>query len=418
MAIKKTFSLFALICLLTLGFGTAPSSALAETSTDGITESTELVDALESIDVDEIETSEIIEETEPTELPEAEEDSELTERLKGRLLLEVEGKGEVYYVDPENGEKEYLSDGESAHSLLRRRALGVTNANLEKIPVGEVATDSSVCEEETLAKRLRGRILLQVESHGEAWYVYPENCRRYYVGTFDRAYKIMKDLSLGIKTELLAKIRDTDREQAKKRLRILTHVYAVRQDITLIEAHTAVVETLKDARTCVADALATAKERETNERLFEGLKIGIIRRCLETNSVPVATHEEKTEAQSKLREQRRERDHRSDDLVEVEVEIEEEHGVVEVEVEVETEHSAVEDDGNSTSSEQTEDNSTSDSSGSSSDDSLDDSSDHDSTDSSDDSSGSDSTDDSHGSGVEDASFHETDEAGYLVEFTA
>ncbi len=45
---------------------------------------------------------------------------------------------------------------------------------------------------------LRGRILLQVESHGEAWYVNPANNQRYYLGRPDDAYAIMRSLGLGI----------------------------------------------------------------------------------------------------------------------------------------------------------------------------------------------------------------------------
>ena len=45
---------------------------------------------------------------------------------------------------------------------------------------------------------LRGRILLQVESHGEAWYVNPVNNQRYYLGRPDDAYAIMRSLGLGI----------------------------------------------------------------------------------------------------------------------------------------------------------------------------------------------------------------------------
>lgn len=33
-----------------------------------------------------------------------------------------------------------------------------------------------------LSNRLKGKILLQVESAGEAWYVNPDNEKRYYLG--------------------------------------------------------------------------------------------------------------------------------------------------------------------------------------------------------------------------------------------
>lgn len=51
---------------------------------------------------------------------------------------------------------------------------------------------------EELAVRLKGRILLQVQENGEAWYVYPDNLRRCYLGTPDDAFRIMRELGLGI----------------------------------------------------------------------------------------------------------------------------------------------------------------------------------------------------------------------------
>ena len=48
------------------------------------------------------------------------------------------------------------------------------------------------------ASWLAGQILLQVESHGEAWYVNPKNNKRYYLGRPNDAFNLMKNLSLGI----------------------------------------------------------------------------------------------------------------------------------------------------------------------------------------------------------------------------
>lgn len=59
---------------------------------------------------------------------------------------------------------------------------------------------------ETLAKQLSGRILLQVESHGEAWYVNPADLRRYYLGRPDDAFNIMRFLGKGISDENLTKV--------------------------------------------------------------------------------------------------------------------------------------------------------------------------------------------------------------------
>lgn len=59
----------------------------------------------------------------------------------------------------------------------------------------------------TLAKqyagKLNGRILLQIEENGEAWYVYPKDSQRYFLGRPSDAFSIMKSLSLGAKHDFI-----------------------------------------------------------------------------------------------------------------------------------------------------------------------------------------------------------------------
>src|SRR3989344_721481 len=66
-------------------------------------------------------------------------------------------------------------------------------------------------KDQRLINRVKGKILLQVESRGEAWYVHPINGKRYYMPTGDDAYQIMKYLSLGVKnSDLYAILLDSD----------------------------------------------------------------------------------------------------------------------------------------------------------------------------------------------------------------
>ena len=58
----------------------------------------------------------------------------------------------------------------------------------------------------TLAKRLAGRILLQVQSKGEAWYVNPVTLKRHYLGRPADAFKIMREQGLGITNKDLTSI--------------------------------------------------------------------------------------------------------------------------------------------------------------------------------------------------------------------
>lgn len=67
-------------------------------------------------------------------------------------------------------------------------------------------SSASACGTKTLGYRLRGKILLQVQQHGEAWYVDPDKCRMVYMKDGEAAYAIMRKLSLGITNEDIAKI--------------------------------------------------------------------------------------------------------------------------------------------------------------------------------------------------------------------
>ncbi len=174
----------------------------------------------------------------------------LTERLKGRILLQVEENGEAWYIDPETSQRFYLKDGNSAYNLLRIFGLGIKTEDLEKIPVAldkyegadtdkdglpdgleealgtdpkdedsdeDGLTDREELEkgynplgsgqmntDESLAERLEGKILLQVDRRGEAWYVY--NGQRYYLKDGKFAYDLMRKLSLGIKNSDIRQI--------------------------------------------------------------------------------------------------------------------------------------------------------------------------------------------------------------------
>jgi hypothetical protein len=177
----------------------------------------------------------------------------LLERVLGRIVLQVESRGEAWYVDPVTETRSYLADGNAAYELLRDRGLGITNENLASIPIGleprfemldsdqdtlpdkleeAVGTNSlnqdsdgdgyldgdeiingynpsgteRMVFDDQLREQLSGRILLQVESRGEAWYVYPEDNKRYYLADGQVAYEIMRFLGLGISDNDLSQI--------------------------------------------------------------------------------------------------------------------------------------------------------------------------------------------------------------------
>jgi hypothetical protein len=56
----------------------------------------------------------------------------------------------------------------------------------------------------TIASTIKGRILLQVQQHGEAWYVRPSSGLRYYMKDGHVAYDMMRNFGLGITDKDLA----------------------------------------------------------------------------------------------------------------------------------------------------------------------------------------------------------------------
>lgn len=130
-------------------------------------------------------------------------DYNLASRLSGRILLQVQEHGEAWYVYPNDRRKYYLGRPLDAWNVMRFLGLGITNADLAKIPTyNNYQWDA----ERGLIERVRGKILLQVEEHGEAWYVSPVNDRRYYLGRPADAFQLMRNLGLGINNEDIRKI--------------------------------------------------------------------------------------------------------------------------------------------------------------------------------------------------------------------
>lgn len=125
----------------------------------------------------------------------------LADRFAGKILLEVESYGRAWYIDPATKQRYYLQDGNAAYELMRHLSLGISNADLAKIPTKRGAKSSA-----SLVNRLRGKILLQVESHGEAWYVNPTDGLRYYLKDGAAAYELMKKFAIGIKDKDLRTI--------------------------------------------------------------------------------------------------------------------------------------------------------------------------------------------------------------------
>ncbi|MDP3900498.1 MAG: hypothetical protein Q8Q23_05480 [bacterium] len=171
--------------------------------------------------------------------------AELHRQLKGKIMLKVESAGEAYYIHPVTEAMYYLGRPNDAFGVMREQGVGITNTDLEKIPVGvgsltgpdadsdglpDLFEDAAGLDKDNpdtdndgytdkqeldsgyspVVKFIKsefdfnfgnihkGKIFLQVEKKGEAWYINPNDGKRYFLGRPADAFKVMRDFGLGI----------------------------------------------------------------------------------------------------------------------------------------------------------------------------------------------------------------------------
>ncbi|MFH1822675.1 MAG: hypothetical protein ABH830_03160 [Patescibacteria group bacterium] len=128
----------------------------------------------------------------------------LNNKFQGYIMLKTEDAGKAYYVSPVSKMAYYLAIPKISFQVMRGTGLGITNDNLEKIPVGDdCPIYMSDCDKQnkydsSFADKYKGYIFLQVEENGEAWYIYPKDKKRYFLGTPENAFEIMKSKGWGI----------------------------------------------------------------------------------------------------------------------------------------------------------------------------------------------------------------------------
>ncbi len=118
--------------------------------------------------------------------------------LNGRILLQVEDKGQAWYVNPVDSKRYYLGRPKDAFNLMRSLGLGISNSDLASF-------------HNLAPRRLAGRILLQVEDKGQAYYVNPLNLKLDYLGRPKDAFDLMRSSGLGITNVDLALVAKSDK---------------------------------------------------------------------------------------------------------------------------------------------------------------------------------------------------------------
>lgn len=113
--------------------------------------------------------------------------------LKGKILLQVEDKGQSWYVEPVTKQRAFLGRPADAFRIMRELGLGISETDYNKF-------------KNKSPQKFSGMIFLRVQAKGEAYYINPTNLKLYYLGRPSDAFAVMRELGLGIKNNDLNKI--------------------------------------------------------------------------------------------------------------------------------------------------------------------------------------------------------------------
>jgi len=116
----------------------------------------------------------------------------LAGQLSGRILLQVESRGEAWYVNPQDNKKYYLGKPNDAYNLMRQLSVGISEKEFASWSKGAPVW-------------ARGRLYLRPQSHGEAYYV-DLSRHWYYLGKPQDAWLLFRSQGLGISNNNLNKI--------------------------------------------------------------------------------------------------------------------------------------------------------------------------------------------------------------------
>ncbi len=120
-------------------------------------------------------------------------DLNLSKRLSGFILLQVEANGEAWYVNPSDLKKYYLGRPQDAYLLIHQLGQEVSKAEIDEYLITK------------FPQNLAGRIVVDTENN-EAFYVHPRELIGYFLERPSDTLRIMKNLGMGINNQDIRKI--------------------------------------------------------------------------------------------------------------------------------------------------------------------------------------------------------------------
>jgi len=121
----------------------------------------------------------------------------------GKFLLQTQGKGEVWYVNPYDGKRYQMpNDAERAYRLLASLSTVIDGRIILRIPAGPGGDKGDLRARELY----KGHILAPQDDATRLWYVHTEDMKRYWFDGTDASFRYLLKKALGATDAQLASI--------------------------------------------------------------------------------------------------------------------------------------------------------------------------------------------------------------------
>lgn len=122
-------------------------------------------------------------------------DKAFMNKMKGKIFIQVEGRGEAWYVNTKDGSRYFLGKPKDAFVIMKKFAMGVNH---------KFVTSRA---KKTYEAKYRGKIILDVEDKGKAYYIDIKNGKAYSLGSPANAFAVIRKRGAGIANKNLTKIK-------------------------------------------------------------------------------------------------------------------------------------------------------------------------------------------------------------------
>jgi len=128
----------------------------------------------------------------------------------GQVIYTADKSQELWLVNLKNFKRSLVNDYKETLNLFKSKFVGISELNFKKI----TEVDSKLKNNEDLAKKVAGKIILRTEKKGEAWYVSPLDLKKYDLSTSSAFFKNLPLLATQVTPEQLAQIHTPELQES------------------------------------------------------------------------------------------------------------------------------------------------------------------------------------------------------------